>query len=250
MAEETISLKEIFHIIKKRVSLILILTFSAAAFSAIVSFFLMTPRYELSTQVLVNRSQVGENFNTNEVQTNIQLINTYSEIIMSPRILDIVAEELKGKIQTETGNLSSSAIKQKITVQSKNNSQVFSITAEDTDPHQAALIANQVAEVFRREIPSIMNVDNVSILSKAEVTTGIKPVSPKPMLNIAIALVVGLMAGVGLAFLLEYLDNTIKTEQDIENYLGLPVLGVITNFSPEDIRRSTSNLQRKKLRGR
>lgn len=237
MEEETISLQEVFEIIRKKIALILIITFSAAAISAIVSFFLITPKYERSTQLLVNRSQVSENFSTNEVQTNIQLINTYSEIILSPRILDIAAKELEGLIDLENGEITASYLKGKITVNNQNNSQVLNISVEDTDPHRAALIANKVAEVFQREIPSIMNVDNVNILSEADVPEDLSPVSPKPLLNIAIAFVVGLMLGVGLAFLIEYFDNTIKTEQDIEKYLELPVLGVITTFNMEDMQQ-------------
>jgi capsular polysaccharide biosynthesis protein len=78
-----------------------------------------------------------------------------------------------------------------------------------------------------------MNVDNVTILTQAQIGEDPSPIEPKPALNMSIALVVGLMAGVGIAFLLEYLDNTIKTEQDIENQLGLPVLGAITTINME-----------------
>ena len=99
----------------------------------------------------------------------------------------------------------------------------------------AASIANTTAEVFKKEIVTIMNVDNVSILAEATVGENQAPIKPQPLLNIAIALVVGLMAGVGLAFLLEYLDNTVKNEQDIEKLLGLPVLGTIAMID------STSN---------
>ena len=116
--EETISLKELFEVLRKRMSLILILTFTAAAVSAIVSFFIITPVYQVSTQILVNREAVGENFSTNEVQTNIQLINTYSGIITSPAILDIVSQELDGDYTT--GDL-----KDKLTVQSSKDSQIL-----------------------------------------------------------------------------------------------------------------------------
>lgn len=225
--EETISLKELFETLRKRLSLILLLSFSSAVVAAIFSFFIITPVYQVSTQILVNRSTVGENFNTNEVQTNIQLINTYSGIITSPRILDIVSEELNGKYTT-------AELKGKVTVQSEDNSQILGVVVEDPDPNEAAKIANKIGEVFQREVVKIMNVDNVNILTPAEVPDDILPVKPKPFLNIAIAIVVGLMAGVGLAFLFEYLDNTLKTEQDIERYLELPVLGVITTIKASD----------------
>ncbi len=97
----------------------------------------------------------------------------------------------------------------------------------------AADIANTVASVFQREIVKIMNVDNVNILAKAEVKEQPVPVKPKPLLNMAIAFVVGMMTGVGLAFLLEYLDNTIKNEQDVEKLLELPVLGSVTTIDDD-----------------
>ena len=78
-----------------------------------------------------------------------------------------------------------------------------------------------------------MNVDNVTVLSKAEVAENQSPIKPRPMLNVAIAFIVGLMAAVGLAFLLEYLDNTVKKEEDVENLLGLPVLGIVARMDEE-----------------
>jgi capsular polysaccharide biosynthesis protein len=76
-----------------------------------------------------------------------------------------------------------------------------------------------------------MNVDNVSVLAKAEIKENPTPVKPNPLLNIAIAVLVGLMAGIGLAFLLEYMDNTIKDEDDIERLLELPILGSIQKIT-------------------
>lgn len=249
MEEQTISLQEVIGIIRKRLGLILLITLCATTISGIFSFFLITPKYQLSTQILVNRTQVEQNFSTNEVQTNIQLINTYSVIIMSPRILDIVANELQDQVETESGELTTSYLKGKITVNSHEDSQVLNITVEDTNPYQAALIANKVAEVFQKEVPSIMNVDNVSILSEAEVYEGLTPVSPKPLLNIAIAFAIGLMLGVGLAFLLEYMDNTLKSEREIEQYLEIPVLGVITSFKPEEFYHKTRTEYLRQIHG-
>ena len=90
-----------------------------------------------------------------------------------------------------------------------------------------------------------MRIDNIHILAPAELPENPAPIKPQPILNMAIALVVGLMAGVGLAFLLEYLDNTIKNEQDIENVLGLPVLGAITTITTEE-ERSDAKARRTK----
>jgi len=226
--EETISLKELFLTLKKRLSLIIIITAIATATSGIVSYFLLTPIYQSSTQILVNQSKSEEQiYNYNEVQTNLQLINTYTVVIKSPAILDKVIE--KEKLE-----MSASALNELVTVSSEQNSQVVNISVQNEDAQKAADIANSIAKTFQEEISTIMNVDNVSILTQAQLGEDPSPVKPQPALNMAIALVVGLMAGVGLAFLLEYLDNTIKTEQDIENQLGLPVLGAITTINMED----------------
>ncbi|KOO50436.1 YveK family protein [Priestia koreensis] len=220
--EETISLRELFYTLKKRLWLIVVIAVLAATVSAIISFFVLTPIYQSSTQILVNQAKNNQQlYNYNEVQTNVQLINTYSVIIKKPIVLDDVKKELKLSYSTEE-------LTNKIAVASEKDSQVFSVTVEDPDPVMAAKIANTTAQVFQNKIPKIMSVDNVSILSKAALGEDPSPIKPKPLLNIAIALVVGVMLGVGLAFLLEYLDNTIKTEQDVEQVLGLPVLGVIT----------------------
>ncbi|WP_062351693.1 YveK family protein [Bacillus kwashiorkori] len=231
--EETISLKEIFAILRKRLSLIVIIAFLTTTIAAVVSYFVITPVYQVSTQILVNRSQTDEAINYSDVQTNLQLINTYNVIITSPRILDIVIDDLNLDMTT-------SQLKNKLTVQSEKNSQVVNISVQDPEPQKAVLIANKIADVFQREVVSLMKVDNVSILAKASASDNISPVKPKPTLNMAIALVVGLMVGVGLAFLLEYLDNTIKTEQDIEKILNLPVLGVINQFELEGPNFSSS----------
>lgn len=226
--EETISLKELFLTLKKRLSLIIIITAIATATSGIVSYFLLTPIYQSSTQILVNQSKSDQQaYNVGEVQTNLQLINTYNVIIKSPAILDKVIEKQKL-------DMSAGALNALVTVSSEQNSQVVNISVQNEDPKKAADIANSIATTFKEEISTIMNVDNVSILTEAQLGEDPSPIKPKPVLNMAIALVVGLIAGVGLVFLLEYLDNTIKTEQDIESQLGLPVLGAITTITMEN----------------
>jgi capsular polysaccharide biosynthesis protein len=233
--EETISLRELFQVLRKRLWLIVLITIIAATVSAVISFFVLTPVYESKTQILVNQAKNDQQlYNNQTVQTNVQLINTYNDIIKSPAILDKVIKELKldGSAQSLSGQ---------IQVTNAENSQVAQIVVQDTSVKRATEIANTTASVFKKEVPKIMNVDNVSVLSKATLGESASPVKPQPLMNIAIAVVVGLMVGVGVSFLLEYLDNTLKTEQDIENILELPVMGVITTI--KDVPKAT-NVQR------
>ncbi|MED3711662.1 Wzz/FepE/Etk N-terminal domain-containing protein [Peribacillus frigoritolerans] len=222
--EETISIKDIFKTLKKRWKLIMLLTLFAALVSGTISYFLLTPVYQSSTQILVNQKQSENQLDSTQIRSNIDMINTYSVIIKSPAILEKVIDELE--LDQSVDQLS-----QKITINSQENSQVFSLTVQDSNPSKAVEIANAVTGTFQKEIKDIMNVDNVSILAKAVVNENPTPVKPSPLLNVAIAVVVGLMAGIGLAFLLEYLDNTIKDEDDIERLLDLPLLGSIQKIS-------------------
>ncbi|MGW8424540.1 YveK family protein [Peribacillus simplex] len=222
--EETISIKDIFKTLKKRWKLIMLLTLIAALISGSISYFLLTPVYQSSTQILVNQKQSENQLDSNQIRSNIDMINTYSVIIKSPAILEKVIDELE--LDQSVDQLS-----QKITINSQENSQVFSLTVQDSNPSQAVEKANAISAIFQKEIKDIMNVDNVSVLAKAEIKENPTPVKPNPLLNIAIAMVFGLMAGIGLAFLLEYMDNTIKDEDDIERFLELPILGSIQKIS-------------------
>ncbi|MCI1857411.1 MAG: Wzz/FepE/Etk N-terminal domain-containing protein [Sporolactobacillus sp.] len=223
--EETISLKEIFQTLRKRISLIITITVLAVAAGAIVTFFVMTPKYDASTQILVNQSNENNAnlYQTNAVQTNVQLVNTYSVIIKNPAVLNQA-------IKKQKLGLTADQLKEMLSVDTEQNSQAFTLTAETTSPSQSVKIVNAVATAFKSQVQKVMNVDNVSILSPAMLSESKAPVKPKPLINLAIAFVVGLMVSVGLAFLLDYLDNTIKTEEDIEQVLGLPVLGAVSQI--------------------
>lgn len=220
--EETISLQDLFKTIRKRIGLIALLTILAVTIAGVISFLVLTPVYQSSTEILVNQSptEAGQLTNQN-IQTDLQLINTYSGIIKSPVILSQVVEELNL-------DMTSDQLTEKITVSNADQSQIVNISVQDEDPSMAVDIANTTASVFENDIQELMNVDNVRILSPAVMKENPTPVAPNPMLNMAIAAVVGLMLGVGIAFLLDYLDTSMKDQQDIEDILGLPLLGIIS----------------------
>lgn len=241
--EETISLQELFQVLKKRIWMILSLMILGIAIAGIVSYFFMTPIYQANTQILVNKNSDAMDipqYTSQDIQTNLQLINTYNEIIKSPAILSIVIERLD--LDTSPSLLSN-----QVTVSSAQNSQVINLSVQDTEHFRAVDIANTTSEVFQEEIVELMNVDNVNILSPAEHLEDPAPIKPNPELNMAIAAVVGLMLGVGIAFLLEYLDTTVKTEQDVEDILGLPILGLISPISDTDTQNATTRSRRKKV---
>jgi capsular polysaccharide biosynthesis protein len=147
--------------------------------------------------------------------------------------LKTVNTKLQGQPGYEKGDVDS--LKGSLSVNSQQNSQVFSITAKSTNPNTAAKMANETATTFKNKVVKIMNINNVSIVSKA--TADDQPVSPRTKLNIAAGLVVGLLLGIGLAFLREFSDRTVTSEEFLTDELGLKGLGIISEINERDIRR-------------
>lgn len=221
--ESTVSLKDILITFKKRWMLIVLITLLASSISGAISNFL-TPIYQASTQILVNQKTPENQLDYSKLQSNVDLINTYIWIIKSRPILEKVIDKLDLKQSVEQLN-------QNITITTPQNAQVFLLTVEHPDPKKAVEIANTVSAVFQEEVKQNMKVDNVSIWAPAELKENPTPIRPKPLINIAIAMVIGLMSGMGLALLLDFMDNTLKDDQDVAAYLGMPVLGSVHKMS-------------------
>lgn len=220
--ESTIDLAKLVEILKKNIKLILILPIVCLLISAIITLFFLDDKFQASTQVLVNQKESDSQMMAQEVQSNIQLVNTYSEIVKSPRILDKVSKELDRKYST-------SELSSMLSVSNQAESQLLNIAIENESGKEAEVIANKISQVFSKEVPDIMNVDNVSILSTADDTT--KQVAPKTMVNLIIGLITGLILALLIIFVKEIFDKRIKTEEDVENELEIPVLGSIQKFN-------------------
>ncbi|ADC49287.1 BY-kinase Wzz domain subunit [Alkalihalophilus pseudofirmus OF4] len=228
--EETISLRELYETLKKRIIMIITITVLAVATSGVVSYFVLTPMYQSSTQILVSQQAAGAASAALQqagFDVDSKYIQTYNVIMKSPYILDQVIDELD--LNRTHGQLNG-----QLNVSQEGQSQVVTIRVEDANPAMAVNLANATAAVFQREIANLLRVDNVVILAPAELSSNPTPVSPNPSLNMAIAFVVGLMAAVGLAFLLEYLDQSVRTEQDIEQLLEIPVLATIAHMDENE----------------
>lgn len=215
--ENTVEFTKILETIKKNIWLLILLPIIFLLLSAILTFFVIKPEYQASTQVLVNQKKEEKNVGVQEVQGNIQLVNTYAEILKSPRILD--------KVSKSYDKYSSEKLNKMVNVKTQANSQILNISVTDHKKKESEAIANKVANVFKDEMPNIMNVDNVSILSKANGTA--EKVSPKTVMNLIIGFVVGLIVAIFIIALKEMLDKRIKTEEDVERELNVPVLGSI-----------------------
>lgn len=219
--ESAIDLSKILQIIRKNMKLLIILPIICLLISTIVTFFFSDAKYQASTQVLVNQKESDSQMMAQEVQSNLQLVNTYSEIVKSPRIIDKVSKELDRAYST-------SELSNMITVSNQAESQLLNIAVESKSGNDSEKIANTVAQIFSEEVPDIMNIDNVSILSKADETA--TQVAPKTLVNLLIGIVIGLVLALLIIFIKELIDKRIKSEEDVENELNISVLGSIQKF--------------------
>ena len=224
MEEEVIDLREYLSIIKKKWFIMAILCVVCVAASTVYSFFIAKPVYQAETTLIV-KTEKTEGTNTvtsDQIKTTQQLAVTYGEIIKSRKVLDEVIKNLD--LKESNGSLAS-----KISVSTVTDTQIIKVSVQDTNKSNAAKIANEIPKVFAKEAIRIADANGVEVIDKAQ--TPVNPVSPNKKMNILIAGVLGVMIGLFIIFIIEFLNTKIKTPQDIEKELGLPLLGVI----PEEL---------------
>ncbi|MFH5810788.1 YveK family protein [Companilactobacillus sp. FL22-1] len=237
-SEQTISMLQIAGILRKHLKAIFTTTIVVTLASVFITFFVMTPKYSATTEILVNRKLSSEmqGAQFQQVQADVQMISTYKDIITSPTVLSDVNKQISG-YPGYPGSMA--GIKKSLTINSSQNSQVFSVTAKSTDAGTAAAIANTTAKVFKKKIGKIMSINNVSIVSQAETDT--KPVSPRKALNVLVGLVLGVILGIGLAFIRELTDRTVSDESFLTDNLGLTSLGIVSEIDQKVIERTVEH---------
>lgn len=221
MELDSFELREIFDIIRKRLLLIVLIVLAAVITAGVLSYFVLDKQYEATTSLILgkpNDFSSNPQLQYNDVLLFQKLVKTYGEIAKSRTVSEKVIEAMQL-------NLTAEQLQSKITVTPVGDTELIKIKVVDNSPEMAANIANKLAEVFKSQVVQIMRVENVQVVDTAKIPNS--PIKPRPTINIAISFMIALMAGVGVAFLLEYLDHTIKTPQDVEKYLELPVIGVI-----------------------
>lgn len=219
MEEQVISIEEIFEALKKRWKMIALITIVATVISGVFSFFIIDPVYEASTKLFVGKEENSEEvYNSNDIAMYQKLLKTYSETIKTRDLLTSAIKD--SKYDLEVGVVSSA-----LTVVPVADTQILQIKYQSKDPKEAEIVLKAISNNFIKTSKELVPNGNVRTIEAVEMPE--KPVSPNKKMNIAIAFLLGLMVSVGLVFLLEYLDNTYKTKEQLEKELELPVLGVI-----------------------
>jgi capsular polysaccharide biosynthesis protein len=218
-------LKQYLQIIVKKLWIVLAIPLLCASISAYVSFYVLDPVYEADTSLYVINKKMDPQASLvqGDLMVGQLLVKDYRELIKSRTVTSAVISELKLE------GVSEQSLAAKISVSAKNDTRIIEIRVQDGQPERAREIADRVATVFIGKVVDLMKVENVSIVDHAQMP--VDPVKPKPVINIAIAFVTGLMLAVGSVFLMEYLDDTVKTTEDVEKRIGLVVLGTIPELS-------------------
>lgn len=221
--ETSISLTDLFNILRKNVILIATVTVFVTVVVGLVTKFVLPKKYASDTTLRVTVAQ-NDSPTYNDLVTSKTLISDYKEIATSRKVLNKVIKDLQL-------DMSYKQLKNNISVSQVGDSNIIAITATTNDPHLSKIIAEKVADEFMKEVKIHVKIDTLTMIDNAILNE--TPVSPKIKLNVIIGFVVGLMLSVGYVLLREFLDSTFKSEEDVTKYLNLPVLASIPVYEKD-----------------
>ena len=207
---------------KRKFSIVLVaLVFAIAAFG--YSAFLAKKEYQSTSRIyVVSRQNQDNNALTNsDLQAGSYLVKDYREIILSQNVLTQAIEELKL-------DMTPVELSKKISVSVPTDTRILSITAKDGDPKEAARIANGLRNVAAEKIISVTKVSDVTTLDEAEVPQS--PSSPNIKRNVLLGFIAGAGLMVVLLVVVEVLDDRVKRPEDIEELMGLTLLGIVPDI--------------------
>ena len=219
MEEQVIKLDQVFEAAKKRWLMIVSITLIFTIISAVLSFFVIKPKYEASTKLFIGKEDAeNQAYSQNDILMYQKLMKTYSETIKTK---DLIEKSLSGL----NLNLDLETIIDNLKIATVTDTQILKIKYIDENPQIAKLIVKNITDEFIETSKELVPNGNIKIIEKVEVPQ--KPVSPNKKLNIAIAFLLGFILSFVLVVLLEFLDNTFKTKEELERKLDIPVIGAI-----------------------
>lgn len=233
--EIEIDLLEVFSILLSKLWLIL----SAGLFMALVCFavskFLLTPTYESTTKIYILNKTDNSSVTYSDVQMGTQLTKDYAELINSRYVLEEVIQKLSLPMEYKQ-------LLGKVNVTTPSDTRIVSITVTDTDPVQAMNIANCIREAASDHIQNVMDIEAVNVVETANMPT--EKAGPSVMKWTLIGGLLGVLLLCVIILVQYLLDDTIKSSEDVEKYLGLSTLALIP--VAEDESTGKKNKKRKK----
>lgn len=219
-----LSLKPLFGVLRRRLWVIGVLSVMLAGATVGLSL-AQTPTYEASVTILVGQER-GSTENPTDVGGLQQLTRTMAEGVGSRPVAEAVIQQLDLQITSEDF-----LDEERLSVEQIPETQFIQVNYRDSSPERAQQVANTIGDVFSEQISQVSpSASAVTATVWAQAVTPDEPVSPNPVRNGLLALMLGLLLGVGLAFLLEYLDDSWRSAEEAEQILGIPTFGVIPDF--------------------
>ena len=216
---EEIDLRDLFDLIKKKFYLIIICVVLLCLGGFLFLKFVNIPRYRSSaTIVLTSNNNTNSTFTTNDITINKNLVQTYSEIVKSRKVVENVISSLSMKVTFEE-------LVKNIEVTSLSNTEIIKISVSSTNSNNAQIIANSLAQSFVSEVNDLYNMTNVKILDSANVPGD--PYNVNYLKTEVIMASLGVLISLIIIFMIYYFDNTIKSPEQVETKLELPILGRI-----------------------
>ena len=238
--EVEIDLRELYYALKKHILVILAAILAGAVIAGAATKLLMTPVYSATSTMLVLTKETTLS-SLADLQIGTQLTKDYNILITSRTVLQDVVDELNL-------DMTYKELKECITVENPSDTRILSITAIDKDPEMAKKIADTLAKTSADFIGDKMEVTPPKIIEEPTIQT-----SPSTKKNVLIGALAGLILSAGIIILLTLMDDTIKSEEDIENYLGLTTLAsipdrkdYITGKGPRNSSKTTSKKKKKR----
>lgn len=222
--EIEIDLLELFRALKKRLWLILAITILGGGIAGAFSKFLLTPQYT-STAMVYILSKETTLTSLADLQIGSQLTKDYSVIVTSRPVLEEVIEKL------DLG-MTYKDLKKKISLNNPSDTRILNISVEDADPKMAKTIADEIAETSSDYIAEIMEMIPPKIIESGEIPT--QKTSPSNAKNAILGAMVACVAVCGIIVLEVIMNDTVRTEDDVEKYLGLTVLAMVPTREGED----------------
>ena len=216
--EMEIDLLELLMVMKKHLAAILLAGIVGLVIMFAYTSFLVTPLYSASSMMYVMPDNSMNSSTLSDMQVGQQLTSDYSSMIQSRSFMEDVIKKLNLTIDYQQ-------LLEKVEVTNPTSSRILQVTVNDPSPQTAADIANEMASVAESKLKEITGMQAIKIYEEAAVPD--RPSSPSLKKNCALGLLAGSVLARAVITVLYLLDDTIKTEDDIEKYLGMTTLAVL-----------------------
>ena len=217
--EVEIDLSQLLKLLKKNIRLIIILALVGIIIAASATTFLISKKYQSQGSVLLKADVVNGSLDSTQVNTNKMMVNNYVKLLQGNNIQDQVAKNL---------NITSAEVRSSLSITNTTDTQIIEISSTTVDPGLSKRIVDESISVFTTLIQEKLDVTNVTIVDQPEVNPN--PVSPSMVKNVIIGAVVGIVISLGYLLLTYLLDTKIKNGEQAEQYLGVPLLGIVPFF--------------------